>query len=286
MKQILSKKIGMTQYMKPDGKMVPVTVLQVGKCQVVQVKTIDRDGYCAIQVGIDDVADSKLGKAASGQFKKTITKYRHLLEFKYSDGDNVTLGGYLNVDMFQSGDLVNVTSISIGKGFQGTIKRWNFHRGLMTHGSKSHRIPGSIGGHTYPGRVFKGKKMAGRMGNDKVTVKNLEIVEIDETQGVLLVKGAVPGCRGAIVKLEAKGEFKTTDSYVDRNKNEQKPAEIVVEVEELKETPFVSEIDQSPVAETEVVEQAIETPEVVTSIEEEVMASDSNEQSEDIKNEN
>jgi len=284
MKQILSKKIGMTQYMKPDGKMVPVTVLQVGKCQVVQVKTIDKDGYCAIQVGIDDVADSKLGKAASGQFKNTTNKYRHLLEFKYSDGDNVTLGGYLNVNMFESGDLVNVTSISIGKGFQGTVKRWNFHRGLMTHGSKSHRIPGSIGGHTYPGRVFKGKKMAGRMGNDKVTVKNLEIVEIDETQGVLLLKGAVPGCRGAIVKLEAKGEFKTTNSYVDKTSNEQNSAEIVVDVEELKQEEFVSEIEQSPIADTEVVEQALDTPEVVNSNEE--VASDSNEQSEDIKNEN
>ena len=212
MKQILAKKIGMTQIMAPDGKVTPVTVWGVNTCQITQIKTPQKDGYAAIQVGVETLPERKANKPRKGHFQSAGHIYRMSREFRMDSTDGMNVGDYLVASMFETGDKVNVAGLSIGKGFQGTIKRWNFARGPMSHGSKSHRIPGSIGGHTEPGRVFKGKKMAGQMGHERVTVKNLEVVQVDEDGQIILVKGAVPGPKGGIIELKAPGDLKTVSS--------------------------------------------------------------------------
>ena len=202
-KAILATKVGMTQIFNEDGVLTPVTVLQAGPCVVTQVKTVDNDGYSAVQVGFMDKREKLVNKPVKGHFDKAGVSYKRFVrEFKFEDADNYELGQEIKVDAFEAGDKVDVTAISKGKGFQGAIKRHNFHRGPMTHGSKFHRHQGSSGSASDPSKVFKGKKMPGQMGNKKITIQNLEIVRTDVDNNLLLVKGAVPGPRKSLVTIK------------------------------------------------------------------------------------
>lgn len=200
-KGIIGKKIGMTQIFNDDGTVVPVTVVQAGPCVVTQKKTEETDGYNAIQMGFEDVNEYRITKPQKGHFDRAGVKpKKHLKEFRnfpedLNEGDEVT------VDLFQEGELVDVTGTSKGKGFAGTIKRYNFQRGPMSHGSHFHRAPGSIGA-TDAARVFKGQKLPGRMGNEQVTIQNLEIVKVDTERNLLLIKGSVPGARKGILYIK------------------------------------------------------------------------------------
>jgi len=200
-KFILGKKIGMTQVFDENGIVIPVTVIQAGPCAVVQKKTVENDGYTAIRLGFEDVPEKKLNKPELGLFKKiNVTPKRYLREFRTDDVDKFEVGQQINVaDMFASGDRIDVTGISKGKGFQGVMKRFGSSRGPESHGSKYHRRVGTMGAGTSPGRVFKGKKLPGHMGKDKVTVLNLNVVRVDSERNLLLVKGAVPGPKGGLV---------------------------------------------------------------------------------------
>ncbi|MGD1951122.1 MAG: 50S ribosomal protein L3 [Leptolyngbyaceae cyanobacterium] len=199
---ILGTKLGMTQVFDDAGNAVPVTVIQAGPCVVTQVKTQQTDGYCAVQVGYQEVAEKALNKPKLGHLKKSeAPNLRHLREYRVDDSSSFELGQTLAADIFEAGQLVDVSGKSIGKGFSGNQKRHNFSRGPMTHGSKNHRLPGSIGPGTTPGRVYPGKKMAGQMGNVKVTVRKLSIVRVDSERNVLLVKGSVPGKPGALLNI-------------------------------------------------------------------------------------
>jgi large subunit ribosomal protein L3 len=200
---LLGKKVGMTQVYDSKGVLQPVTVIQAGPCVVTQVKTESSDGYTAIQVAYEEVKDKKLNKPLLGHLKKNNLKsFRNLKEFRVDSSDLKTLGEVLDVSLFNENDKVDVSGKSIGKGFQGNVKRHHFGRGPMTHGSKNHRLPGSIGAGTTPSRVYKGKRMAGRMGNKKVTIKNLTIVKIDKKNNLLLVKGSVPGVEGGLLVIK------------------------------------------------------------------------------------
>ena len=203
-KCILGKKIGMTQVFTEDGMMIPVTVVLAGPMSVVQKKTEEIDGYNAIKFGFEDVSEKKVNKPMKGQFEKAnVTPKRYLREFKLDDISKYEVGSVVKVeDMFEAGDKVDVTGISKGKGFQGTVKRFGTARGRMTHGSGYHRGIGSMGANSSPSRIFKGKKMPGRMGGDKVTVQNLTVVRVDAERGLLLVKGAVPGPKGGLLMIK------------------------------------------------------------------------------------
>ncbi|MEM9804933.1 MAG: 50S ribosomal protein L3 [Cyanobacteria bacterium P01_D01_bin.56] len=199
---ILGTKLGMTQVFDDDGNAVPVTVIQAGPCVVTQVKTQQTDGYCAVQVGYREVAEKALNKPKLGHLKKSgAPNLRHLREYRVDDSSSFELGQTLAADIFEAGQLVDVSGKSIGKGFAGNQKRHNFRRGPMTHGSKNHRLPGSIGPGTTPGRVYPGKKMAGQLGNVQVTVRKLSVVKVDNERNVLLVKGSVPGKPGALLNI-------------------------------------------------------------------------------------
>jgi len=203
MSALLGKKIGMTNVFSPEGKLVPVTVVQVGPCVVTQIKTLKTDGYNALQVGFDEKKVEKLTKPMAGHLKKATDKgFKVLREFRTDDVENVEAGATMGVDLFTVGDKVNISGISKGRGFQGTIKRHNFHRGPETHGSRNHRKPGSIGNSAWPGKVFKGKKLPGHMGTDRTTMKNLTIVDIKPEDNLLLVKGPVPGFKTGIVEVK------------------------------------------------------------------------------------
>ena len=202
-KAILATKIGMTQIFDENGVFVPVTVLQAGPCSVVQVKTVENDGYNAIQVGFGDIRETLVNKPLKGHFAKAgVANKRFLKEFRFDNASEYAVGQEINADIFAAGDKVDAIGTSKGKGFQGAIKRFGLHRGPMKHGSKYHRHAGSNGAATSPGRVFKGKHMPGQMGNVRVTVQNLEIVKIDAEQNLILVKGAVPGPKKALVMLK------------------------------------------------------------------------------------
>ncbi|MDM8536208.1 50S ribosomal protein L3 [Desulfobacterales bacterium HSG17] len=202
MSAILGKKIGMTNVFSADGKLIPVTVVQAGPCVVTQIKTKETDGYNALQLGFDEKEVEKLNKPISGHLKKTTEKgFRVLREFRTDDIDEVESGATFSTDMFTVGDKVNISGISKGRGFQGTIKRHGFSRGPETHGSRNHRKPGSIGNSAWPGKVFKGKKLPGHMGTNRETVKNLTIVDIKHEENLLLVKGPVPGCKTGILEV-------------------------------------------------------------------------------------
>lgn len=194
---LLGEKIGMTQIFDESGNVVPVTVIEAGPCVVTQLKTGQKDGYCAIQVGFGK--RKKMNKPSQGHLKKLNAKY--LQEFRVDKPEEYKIGQEIKVEIFKPGELVWVSGISIGKGFAGTIKRYHHHRGPMSHGSKSHRIPGSIGGGTTPGRVYKGRKMPGRMGAERVTVKNLKVVRVDAEKNLLLLGGGVPGKRGNLLEI-------------------------------------------------------------------------------------
>ena len=198
MPAILAKKLGMTQVFQEDGRLERVTVLEAGPCPVTAIRTFDRDGYEAVQLAFEPVADFRITKAEVGHLKKNnVEPHRHLVEFR--GASEAVVGETVTVEAFEPGDSVKVSGKSIGKGFQGTIKRHNFHRGPVSHGSHNIRKPGSIGGCATPGRVFKGMRMAGRMGGVRQTTQNLTIHAVDADRGLLLVKGAVPGPRGAVV---------------------------------------------------------------------------------------
>lgn len=198
-KGLVGEKIGMTQVFNEQGHLIPVTVIQGGPCLVVDKKTKEKDGYNALVIGFGSV--KKVNKPKAGTFKKNnLTPLRVLMEFRTDNIDQYEIGQEIKADIFKVGDLVDIGGISKGKGFAGTIKRWNFHRGPKTHGSKSYRIPGSLGS-TDPARVFKGKKMAGRMGGRKVTIQNLKIVEVNSEENLLLIKGAVPGPKKSLVTI-------------------------------------------------------------------------------------
>ena len=202
-KAILATKIGMTQIFDENGVFVPVTVLQAGPCSVVQVKTVENDGYNAIQVGFGDIRETLVNKPLKGHFAKAgVANKRFLKEFRFDNASEYAVGQEIKADIFAAGDKVDAIGTSKGKGFQGAIKRFGLHRGPMKHGSKYHRHAGSNGAATSPGRVFKGKHMPGQTGNARVTVQNLEIVKIDAEQNLILVKGAVPGPKKALVMLK------------------------------------------------------------------------------------
>lgn len=203
MKGILGKKIGMTQIFTEDGNVVPVTVVEAGPVFVTQVKTEENDGYNAIQVAFEERKSKRINKPLKGHLDKSgVTPKRYIREFRVEKVDEFSLGQELKVDMFEAGEIVDVVGTSKGKGTQGTIKRHNQSRGPETHGSKYHRGPGSLGASATPSRVFKGQTMAGRMGNERVTIQNLEVVKVDTERNLLLIKGAIPGPKGGLVTIK------------------------------------------------------------------------------------
>ena len=199
-KAILATKIGMTQVFNEDGVLTPVTVLQAGPCVVTQVKTEETDGYAAVQVGFQDKRETLVNSPDRGKFDKADIPYKRFIrEFRFENAAEYNVKDEIKADIFEAGDKIDVSAISKGKGFQGAIKRFNQHRGPMKHGSKYHRHAGSNGSASDPSRVFKGKHMPGQMGAKRVTVQNLEVVRVDADDNLILVKGAVPGPKKALV---------------------------------------------------------------------------------------
>lgn len=201
-KAILGTKIGMTQIFDEAGKVIPVTVIMAGPCTVVQKKTVETDGYEAIQVGYGEVKEKQVNKPLKGHFAKADTaNKKYLRELRLDDISAYEVGNEIKADIFEAGEKIDVTGISKGKGFAGPMKRWGLHRGPMTHGSGYHRGSGSMGACSAPGRVMKGKKLPGHMGVKKVTVQNLEVVKVVADENIILVKGAVPGNKGGLVTV-------------------------------------------------------------------------------------
>ena len=192
----------MTQIFGEGGKVIPVTAILAGPCTVIQKKTVETDGYNAVQVGYGDVTEKHVNKPLKGHFAKANTaNKKYLREFRLEDVESVNVGDEIKADVFEAGEKVDVSGISKGHGFAGPMKRWNLHRGPMSHGSHSQRVSGSMGMCSYPGRVFKGKKLPGHFGVDKVTIQNLEIVKVDAEQNLILIKGAVPGVKGGLITI-------------------------------------------------------------------------------------
>ena len=203
-KGLIGKKVGMTQIFDEKGRVVPVTAIEAGPCVVAQVKTKETDGYQAIQLGFGEVKEKKVNKPEKGHFTKVnLAPRKHLREFRLDTIEGIKVGDELKADVFSVGDKVDVQGTSKGKGFQGVIKRHGQSRGPMAHGSMYHRRPGSMGATSTPGRVFKGKKLPGHMGVQTVTIQNLEVVKVDLDKNVILVKGSVPGVKGAILKIKS-----------------------------------------------------------------------------------
>ena len=201
-KAILGTKLGMTQMFREDGTMIPVTVVLAGPCPVVQKKSVEHDGYEAVQVAFKPIREKLCTKPMLGHFKKAgVEAHRYTREFKFDDTAAYEVGQVIKADIFANGDHVDVTATSKGKGFEGNIKRLNQGRGRKTHGSHSYRVPGSMGACTYPGEVFKTKHLPGHMGSERVTVQNLEVVRVDADRNLLLVKGAIPGAKGSLVTV-------------------------------------------------------------------------------------
>ena len=202
-KAILGKKLGMTQIFAEDGTLIPVTVIQAGPCSVVQKKTVEIDGYSAVQVGFEDKKEKKANKPEKGHFAKAgVAVKRYVKEFKLDGAADMNLGDEIKVDVFEAGEMIDVTGTSKGHGYAGTIKRWGTHRGPMSHGSHYHRGPGSLGACSSPSRVFKGKRLPGHYGVDTVTIQNLDLVKIDTERNLLLVKGSVPGPKGGVLVIK------------------------------------------------------------------------------------
>lgn len=205
-KAILGTKVGMTQLFLEDGRVVPVTVVEAGPCTVVQKKTVERDGYSAIQVGFKTLSESRAkklkNKPEQGHFKKAgVAATRYLREFRLDDAQNYEVGQLINVEVFAKGDSIDVVGTSKGHGYTGAILRWNQHTGPMAHGSKYHRGVGSLSANSDPSRVFKNKHMAGQWGHERVTVQNLEVVRVDGERNLLFVKGALPGPNGGLLMI-------------------------------------------------------------------------------------
>lgn len=201
-KAILATKVGMTQIFNEDGVLTPVTVLQAGPCVITQIKTVANDGYSAVQVGFSDKREKLVNKAVKGHFDKAGVSYKRFVrEFKFDNAEEYSVKDEIKADIFTSGDKIDATAVSKGKGFQGVIKRYGQSRGPMAHGSKFHRHHGSSGGCSSPGKVLKGKGMPGHMGAKKITIQNLEVVKVDAENNLILVKGAVPGPKKAMVTI-------------------------------------------------------------------------------------
>ena len=202
-KGILGKKVGMTQYFTEAGELIPVTVVEVTPNVVLQLKTIENDGYEAVQLGFDDLREVLSNRPAKGHVAKAnATPKRFIREFNNVELSEYEVGQEITVDVFKAGDIVDVTGTSKGKGFQGAIKRHGQSRGPMAHGSRYHRRPGSMGGASFPSRVFKGKALPGQMGGDRITIQNLEVVKVDAERNVILVKGNVPGSKKSLVEIK------------------------------------------------------------------------------------
>ncbi len=202
MKGILGKKLGMTQIFTEEGIVIPVTVVEAGPNVVTQVKTVEKDGYSAIQVGFGDAKEKSFNKPQKGHLAAANVLKKHLKEFRKDSVEEFTVGQEIKADLFAAGEKIDVSGISKGKGFQGPIKRHGQSRGPESHGSRYHRRPGSMGACSFPGRVFKNKKLAGHMGSVKVTVQNLEVVKVDADKNLILVKGAIPGAKGSVVTIK------------------------------------------------------------------------------------
>ena len=203
-KALIGKKLGMTQIFDEKGRVVPVTVIEAGPCVIAQIKTVETDGYNAVQLGFGEIKERKVIKPIKWHFAKAnITPKKYLKEFRLDSLEGLKVGDELKADTFVAGDKIDVQGTSKGKGFQGVIKRHGQHRGPMGHGSMYHRRPGSMGSTSTPGRVFKGKKLPGHMGVNTVTIQNLDVVAVDMDKNVILVKGSVPGLKGAILKLKS-----------------------------------------------------------------------------------
>ena len=201
-KKLIGKKLGMTRYFVKDGVSVPVTIIKAGPCVVIQKKSLETDGYEAIQVGFEAQEEKRINQPLKGHFKAAGDFFfRYLTEIRVDDAAAFEVGQEIKSDIFEIGDVVQVSGRSKGRGFAGVMKRWGFSGGRKTHGSRSHRVPGSIGMSATPGRVFKGKKLPGRMGNQKVTIKNLEILDLRPEQDVIALKGSVPGSRNSLVEI-------------------------------------------------------------------------------------
>jgi large subunit ribosomal protein L3 len=199
---MLGRKLGMMQVFSDKGEVIPVTVIAAGPCVVTQVRTVERDGYAAVQIGYEQVEPRKLTKPQQGHLKAANAMLRYLREFPADNPQEHTPGEVINVELFQPGQKIDISGTSKGRGFTGVVKRWGFHGGPKTHGqSDRHRAPGSIGAGTTPGRVWKGQKMAGRTGNKRITVQNLEVVEVLPEKNLILVKGSVPGARTGLVEI-------------------------------------------------------------------------------------
>ncbi|MEI7770784.1 MAG: 50S ribosomal protein L3 [Chloroflexales bacterium] len=199
---MLGRKLGMMQVFSDKGEVIPVTVIAAGPCIVTQVRTVERDGYAAVQIGYEQVEPRKLTKPQQGHLKAANAMLRYLREFPADNPQEHTPGEVINVELFQPGQKIDISGTSKGRGFTGVVKRWGFHGGPKTHGqSDRHRAPGSIGAGTTPGRVWKGQKMAGRMGGKRVTVQNLEVVEVLLEKNLILVKGSVPGARTGLIEI-------------------------------------------------------------------------------------
>ena len=202
-KPILGKKLGMSQIFAADGAVIPVTVVEAGPCPIIQIKTKDKDGYSAIQIGFGEKKERRVNNPLKGHFKKSgVTPRRYLREFRIEEGDKFEVSQEIKCDIFAVGDKVDVTGISKGRGFTGTIQRWNTHRGPMAHGSGYHRGVGSLSACSSPSRVFKNKKMPGQYGNEQVTIQNLEIVKVDTARNLLFIKGGIPGARNGLVSVK------------------------------------------------------------------------------------
>jgi large subunit ribosomal protein L3 len=201
---ILGRKLGMTQVWSEDDNLVPVTVIEAGPCVVSQVKTEDTDGYTAAQIAFGELKPKKVNKPTAGHFAKAgVDPREHVIEVRIDEGEEVAIGDELTVEMFEPGQKVHVTGTSKGKGFAGVVKRHNFSGGPGGHGSHFHRSPGSIGQASTPSRVFRGHRMAGQMGNETATVRNLEVVKVDPEQNLLIVRGAVPGAKGTVLTVRS-----------------------------------------------------------------------------------
>lgn len=202
-KGMIGKKLGMTQVFDEAGRAIPVTVILIGPAYVVQIKSEEKDGYNAIQLGMEELKPQHIKKPIKGHFDKAkIKPMKYLSEFRLADISEIKIGDVFDASLFEEGELVDVQGISKGKGFQGVIKRWGQRRGRMSHGSKFHRTTGSIGASSTPSKVFKNKQMPGQMGGDKITIQNLEVVKVDKEKNVILVKGSIPGAKNTIVRIK------------------------------------------------------------------------------------
>lgn len=202
-KKLFGKKLGMTRYFIDDGRSVPATIVKVTPCVVIQKKTLEKNGYEAIQIGFENQKEKRISKPLRGHFKAAGDRFfSNLREIRVDDVNEFELGQEIGSDIFKVGETVNVTGRSKGRGFAGVIKRWGFSSGRATHGSRSHRLPGSIGASATPGRVFKGKKLPGRMGYRKTTIKNLKVLDVRPEEDIIALRGAIPGCNNNIIEIK------------------------------------------------------------------------------------